>query len=137
MRGVLLGIFIFLLCSAVFIGAANSVFGTNNRPYTLYEFVQEVSRLDFGFDNITNMIDNIESIWDKSRAHLGGIGGRFDKEDTTDFDIIDFVESIYNVFLSLYEIIVFVFNFVFDILTLVVDILQLAMNFIIGKPTAA
>ena len=137
MRGVLLGILIFLLCSAVFIGAANNAFGTNNRPYTLYEFVQEVSRLDFGLDNITNMIDNIEIIWGKSRANVSGIGGRFDKEDTTDFDIIDFLNSIYNVFLSLYEIIAFVFNFVFDICKLVADILQLALNFIIGKPITA
>lgn len=63
MRGVLLGVLIFLLISAVFVGAANEVLETNNRPYTLYEFVQEVSQLNFGIDNVTGMIDHIRGIW--------------------------------------------------------------------------
>ena len=137
MRGFLLGILIFLLCSAVLIGAANTVFNTNNRPYTLYEFVQEVSSLDFGLDNITSMINNLERIWGNTRAHGNAIGGTLNFVDTSGYAIVDFLSAIYNVFLSLYEVVSFVFNFVFDISKFLVQLLQLFLNFIIGKPVAA
>lgn len=79
MRGVLLGILIFLLCSAVFVGALNNIPDSpfNNRPYTLYEFVQEVSQLNFGIDNVTEMIEQVRVVW--SDADIGDEISKRDK----------------------------------------------------------
>ena len=150
MRYVILFVAVAFLCSAVFIGAINNIpySDFNNRPYTLYEFVDELSKFDYGMDNLHKMLEQIDEIWnagldygwsekEDAKASSNGGGGTFpdkDEIDNWDIDAIEWLRNIYKTLQTVGAVCIYLMTSIVDTLKLVGQILTLLLKFIIGKP---
>lgn len=115
---------IVLLFFAVVVGAMNVVTGAKNRPYSLYEFLDDCANINFDLSLIRNFVDG---------DTFAGPGSGFDDDPLWD-DNKSLLENIGNCVKNIGMILITIVDTLINVANVVCQVVVLLWNFCVGVP---
>lgn len=124
---------IVLLFFAVVVGAMNVVTGAKNRPYRLYEFLEDCANINFDLSLIRNFVDGDTFAGPGGGSNGGGGGSGFDDEPLWD-DNKSLLENIGNCVKQIGTILITIVDTLINVVNVVCQVVVLLWNFCVGVP---